>query len=79
MAAIPVPAEVPPKVQQAWEEAHAALQAHLEFFYERAGSGKLNADLDFEGGVPRRWWFLPHMREQVGSREATLQATRRRR
>lgn len=69
---------VPPKVAAAWARAHAALQAQMEFFYERASAGKVCGELSFEGGVPLLAEFTQTTREQIGSREVVLQARRRR-
>lgn len=72
-------AEVPPAVAEVWRKAHEALQVQLELYLARGCSGTLYGELHIgEAGVPRQWEFTPQMREQVGSREATLQARRRR-
>ena len=72
------PDAVPEKVREAWAAAHERLQAQMEFFLQEAASGTIYGELHLDGGVPRRWEFAPVMRpRQVGTREATLQARRR--
>lgn len=69
--------EVPQTVRDRWKACHDALQAHLELFFRQRGSGTTWGELHYEAGVPRAPEFTSKVREQASSREAVLQATRR--